>query len=39
MSTASVGLRLLLGFDLLLIFLAAVTILAILFDMKRHGRR
>lgn len=39
MNTASMGLRLLLGFDFLLIFLAAVTILAILFDMKRHGRR
>ena len=39
MSTASMGLRLLLGVDLLLIFLAAVTILAILFDMKRNGRR
>lgn len=39
MNTASMGLRLLLGFDLLLIFLAAVAILAILFDMKRHGRR
>lgn len=39
MSTASMGLRLLLGFDLLLIFLAAVTILAILFNMKKHGRR
>lgn len=39
MSTASMGLRLLLGFDLLLILLAAVTILAIIFNMKRHGRR
>lgn len=39
MSAANMGLRLLLGFDLLLIFLAAVTILAIIFNMKRHGRR
>jgi len=40
MSTVSLGLRLLLWFDLLQIFLAAVTIiLAILFNMKRHGRR
>lgn len=32
MNTASMGLRLLLGFDLMLIILAAVTILAILVD-------